>query len=236
MKKIILATICAFMLIGCGTANGTSVEDAETAMKEPEVKEPDPSAEVPAEGIEAEETPAAASFDVTSLKKFGDLYALKGDEITESFMDYVQIAIEFEEGGVPYRAVGNVSYEFFCEIEPLGLAGRRPISTEFKEKTSDLDILLVQNLNEMELTQEELDSLVGMTVNDILDKGWCLGGSSNNDSTASEFKYGDKTYVMTLDPTGTELNPYFLDYRKMVGPRRILTVQEGTLEDFPELI
>ncbi|MBQ1396000.1 MAG: hypothetical protein IIY84_01715 [Eubacterium sp.] len=110
--------------------------------------------------------------DLASVKTMADLMSVPDLGTSCSEDKYV---MAFEQDGQYYQAIATATPEVFDAVTSLDWD-----DPEYNQKLNDivgpLEVLEIKNLSELIPAQEELDKLVGKTIQDLIDEGWWNSG------------------------------------------------------------
>lgn len=129
----------------------------------------------------------------SEIETIGDAQRISSGENEQEALygDYYIYA--FESDGTCYRAIAAVPAEISDELWDLDWDDPKK-----SELVAPLPVEKLENLSEMIPSQEELDSLVGKTAQELFDDGWYNTGWNLTDM---EFwmNYGPFSYTVVLD-------------------------------------
>lgn len=110
--------------------------------------------------------------DLASVKTMADLMSVPDLGTSCSEDKYV---MAFEQDGQYYQAIAAATPEVFDAVTSLDWD-----DPEYNQKLTDivgpLEVIEIKNLSELIPAQEELDKLVGKTIQDLIDEGWWNSG------------------------------------------------------------
>ena len=181
-------------LAACGAKPADTAEEPEAAA---------PAEETPEAAAPAEETPAANN-EFPEWKTLGDALANKTGDLSYVFNDdYVCCA--FEAGDAMIRAVAKSSPDLNDKINAVDYDDP-DYDAKIDEVLADLELLSAEDFSDTQLSQEELDSYVGKTGQDMLDAGFTIDGyfMDGSDEAVVSMDYGYYGYEVTFDKTVTE--------------------------------
>lgn len=187
---ILLAIVMITGLVACGGSATAKPQAAESAAQAEE-KEALAEAETP----ESAGEPVPASDD-RGFQTLGDVFAC--DIIDSSFSEYLYACV-FETDGVYYRAVAELPADVSEALWALDFFDENYDSL-VREAVAPLDIMLLDNLTELIPPQEELDTLVGRNVQELVDEGWYCW-YWNMDEKELGMYYGPFSYRIIFDGT-----------------------------------
>ena len=142
--------------------------------------------------LEDDEEPESQELQ---LETFGDIY--KHDVVEHGYSVFQNLLIVgFSIGDDLYRAGANITDETEQKLWDLG--GDPDKDEEFHEIIDGIRIGKLENINDLKLTQEEMDALVGKTMTDLDEDGWYCEGY---DLSTMEFwmSYGPFIYTVTFN-------------------------------------
>ncbi len=176
----------------------------------------------------AESAGTVPDTDISAFRTLGDVFPYREDArpgYTETSYVYV-----FKKDGVYYRATADLTPE-----QSDALWGLDFLADDYEEKAmtmlAPLEIKTLENLSERIPSQEELDKLVGKTVQDLFDEGWTCWGWNLGDHIL--WMYGGP-FSYTVEFTG-ELNDTEYFDESEAGSMTVKSVTYDGLGDATEL-
>ena len=187
----------------------------------------------------APEAPAATSSDAASFATIGEAMALtdKGAEQSATYGNaYVYV---FEQGGNYWRLIAELNDEQADAISALDILDEDH-DAKLNALVAPLAVTRCENLNEMILSEEERNALVGKTGGDLLNDGWTSGYGYNLDSMEFYLEKGPFSYIVVFEAQKPLENTDDFDELEAIRPLKVTSVTfEGlgnSAADVPEYI
>jgi hypothetical protein len=111
---------------------------------------------------------------VAALQTMGDVMALEGAEEYGYMMKKLSYIYVFKYNDIYYRIIADVPQDISDEIWNLDSFNDDAYEEKYNELVSWIPIDHIEDLSSAIPTQEELDSLIGMTGEDLLAAGWYI--------------------------------------------------------------
>ena len=142
----------------------------------------------------SEEEKSGVSVD--SLETIGDVIDCEAEDKQSAVYDG-KVVYAFKLGETYYRVIGTVTPEQEEEYMNVDIL-KEGYEDEQKAIVKDIKIDKVENLSDQMLSQEEMDSYVGKTGQEMQDAGWSYSG---HDLENMEFwmEYGPFVYTVVFD-------------------------------------
>ena len=188
LLSLLLAACMSFTLAACGARGTGGGKPEASAVQDAEATEA-PAPE------EAAQEPAPAEGD-RGFWTLGDVFAY--DISDSSFSEYLYACV-FEKDGVTYRAIAQMPADVSEAVWALDFFDENYDSL-VREAVAPLSIMQLDNLTELIPSQEELDTLVGRNVQELVDEGWYYW-YWNMDEKELGMYYGPFSYLITFDGT-----------------------------------
>ena len=193
-RKALLSLFLAVCMIAALAACGARGADSGKADASPAPEAEATEAPAPETEEEAQE-PAPATED-EGFWTLSDVFAY--DVTDSSFSEYLYACV-FEKDGEFYRAVAELPADVSEALWALDFFDENYDSL-VRETVAPLDIMRLDNLTEMIPSQEELDTLVGRNLQELVDEGWYYW-YWNMDEKELGMYYGPFSYRITFDGT-----------------------------------
>lgn len=160
----------------------------------------DQSAEVPEDATDQ----GTAEVDISSLKTLGDVMAIESETSAAAWNEQRYIYV-VDVNGAPLRAVAELTPELYSQIEALDFLDEHH-DEKLKEIIGGLELASLDDYSDRLPSQEEMDALVGKTVQELLDDGYIFFGLTyyGGEETVGQFDKDDFRYEITLDGTVPE--------------------------------
>ena len=123
-----------------------------------------------------DETPV----DLSNVTTLGQVLGLP-DYGSATFGDSGKYIYVFEQDDVYYRAIANIPDEVSEQVIALDFDDPE-YDSKLRTLIAPLTVEKIENLNETILTQEQMDSLAGKKVSELLDNGWSNFGWNLQDN------------------------------------------------------
>ncbi|SCW40102.1 hypothetical protein SAMN02910456_00916 [Ruminococcaceae bacterium YRB3002] len=152
-------------------------------------------------GCTAKTAETSANADVSEIKTLKDAYDY--EMISYGYRNnYFTYA--FVKDGVDYRAVAEITDEMTDKLLEIDFGEDHDAGV--KEIVADLPVIFVENMDESQLTDEQMASYVGKSGKDLADAGWRVYSYSEGDMIF-DMSYGVHVYKVEFDgvfPAGDE--------------------------------
>ena len=199
--KAWLSLFLAVCMIAALAACGAGGKSGKPTAAEPEATE------APAQEPEAPEEEAQEPAPAEEDRGFWTLSDVFAYDITDSsFSEYLYVCV-FEKDGEFYRAVAELPADVSETLWALDFFDEN-YNSMVREAVAPLDIMRLDNLTEMVPSQEELDTLVGRNVQELVDEGWYYW-YWNLDEKELGMNYGPFSYRIIFE--GTPADPENFD-------------------------
>ena len=178
-------------------------------------------------GSSSEPTAAVSTEAIESFKTVGDVLALENTQNTQSAAYEDTFVYVFDLDGTIYRVIAAIPEEISGKVQALD-AIDPDYNDKLAELVSPLEIDRYENISSMIPSQEELDTLVGKTGQDLLDDGWINSGY-NLDTMEFFMDHGMFSYTVVFDGKLEQSDD--LDAEKEIRPLTIRSVVYQGLAD-----
>ena len=210
---LLLAACMLLTLAACGA--GGQETGASAAQKSAEAPASEaPPAVIPVPTPEAEDA---------GFRTMADVFAY--DLTDSSFSEELYVCV-FEADGTYWRAVAELPADVSETIRALDFFDRSYDSL-VREAVAPLDILRLDNLTESIPSQEELDTLAGRNVQELVDRGWYYWSWNMGEKVLGMY-CGPFSYLVTFD--GTPEDPESFDASQS-GALTVRSVQYNGIGD-----
>ena len=107
-----------------------------------------------------------------SVKKLGDAFeATNADGATQWVYDENKYVYVFENEGITYRVIADLTKEIYDEMEAIDFFDEER-DDKFQNILSEVEVRTFENLSALIPPQEETDKLVGKTGQELFDDDW----------------------------------------------------------------
>ena len=136
----------------------------------------------------------------------------------------------FEKDGKCYRLIANMTDEQSEALSNIDFS-----DDNYEEKQNEiigpLEVVKAELLNDLILTQEEMDAWVGKTGKELLDDGWTTGMGYNLDTMEFWMGYGSFYYTVVFDGNGEELDIDTFDEEEGIKDFKVQSIEFLSLGD-----
>ena len=145
-----------------------------------------------------------ASSSELSISKFGEAFEARDEAgIEEWAYTESQFIYAFENEGVTYRAIADLSPELYEKMEAIDFFDEKR-DEKIKDLLSDVDVQTFENLSLLIPPQQETDKLVGKTWGELYDDGWSYW-FYNVDTMEAGLTHGVLGYTAKFNYDGPKL-------------------------------
>ena len=172
-------------------------------------------------------TPAANVTDFTTI---GEAMAVAEENSvqTASYADYYVYV--FELNGTYWRLTAQLTPEQSTAIMALDIL-EEDYNDKLAELVSPLAITNCENLNEMMLTEEEMNALAGKTGEDLLNAGWTSGYGYNLEDMEFYLEYAPFCYTVVFESDQALENTDDFDVLEAIKPLTVKSVAFNMIGD-----
>ena len=174
--------------------------------------------------------PVKTTDDMSSIATIGEALAL-GEDGAKMAATYEKAYVcVVEKDGEYWRFVAELSAEEHAALSELDILAE---DYEQKEKAllEPLAVTKCENLNEMMLSEDEMNALVGKTGEDLLNDGWISGMGYNLDSMEFYMEYAPFEYAVTFEAVEKLENTDDFDEVEAIRPLKVTSVAFSGLGD-----
>ena len=166
-------------------------------------------------------TPVADSLNVTTIGEAMEI----AEEDTVQFSTYENAFVYvFGKDGTYWRLTADLTDEQSEALWALDVFDEE-YDAKQKELVAPLAVTKCENLNEMKLTDEELNALVGKTGEDLLNDGWTSGMGYNLDDMAFVMEKAPFAYTVTFEAKEKLENTDDFDEQEAIRPLKVVSVK-----------
>ena len=161
----------------------------------------------------------APAAEPASLDTMGDVFFYDSYDNGFSEKHFVYV---FEKDGVTYRAVADLPADVSEALFALDFFDEHR-DEKVRELVGPLPVARIDNLTEQIPDQEELNSLIGKTGQELRDEGWILSGWQLDDMTFT-MEHGPFAYEMVMEGDYVPNENYDFDEDADFGPLKVKSV------------
>lgn len=149
--------------------------------------------------------------DISAIKTFGDILNLETDEHQWSVFDN-KMVFAFQVDDNYYRAISNITDEQMDAIMNVDYSHEN-YEEEENQIISEFTVDEIEQLNDLIISQEELDKLVGKTGKELFDAGWESGMGYDYGTMEFWMNNGPFMYCVYFDGelTGTDFENHTVE-------------------------
>lgn len=155
-------------------------------------------------GIGQSDGTDAAPVDIASWKTLGDALATRTGSVSYGFDDHYFVAV-FDAGEQTIRTISKSDPGMNEKLYALDY-GDSDYDKKLNEALADLELLSAEDITPELISQEELDSYVGKTGQDMFDAGYVFNTYYfyGGEQTGASLDHGSFSYEVTFDKSITE--------------------------------
>ena len=211
MKKILALLIVYVLVLGLTACSNSSVSGASSG------------------GSNESDGASGEEIALDSFKTIEDALNIESESTQWSGGENTFVYV-FEKDGKYYRLIANMTDEQSEALSNIDFS-----DDNYEEKQNEiigpLEVVKAELLNDLILTQEEMDAWVGKTGKELLDDGWTTGMGYNLDTMEFWMGYGSFYYTVVFDGNGEELDIDTFDEEEGIKDFKVQSIEFLSLGD-----